>query len=374
MTEEDSCYSSVGSDDPMDDDWLSRSLKEQIGEKKLDGNWSAIDSATDNGSPTPFTIVTWNVWFSLHEWQVRLEALLVESLQHDPDVLCFQEITTNVHSIMLQCDYLCELYHPTEERLRHGYDCTIWIKKDRFKLFSTTTIPLDSIYGRRGLLADLEMITGGKSSTQTKPNLRIRVVTTHLESGKGMGSTRIMQLKTLFPSIQSVPWLYGERTPSNHAPAQASSHTNVDAAFLVGDFNLDPNNNPEENSLVDSNGIDLWKLLRKEEHGYTENTYQNRMRYLAHGPKHKQVRYDRIIMINNEKTIGGTDAVPKTPVAAKIDGATDSTACKNVPQCIELLGTLPFDKAQSIWPSDHFGLVATVGIEISNENQSSGKL
>ena len=77
----------------------------------------------------------------------------------------------------------------------------------------------------------------------------------------------------------------------------ASHKEIIDASFLVGNFNFSPAE--RENALVESNGIDLWKALRPNDEGFTEDTFKNKMRYLAHG-KHKQVRYDRILLVKQQ--------------------------------------------------------------------------
>ncbi|CAB9496376.1 Endonuclease/Exonuclease/phosphatase family [Seminavis robusta] len=320
----DDTLSTLGRKDPLEVDWLSQKLQKlPFPPKRQSKN-------------NTFTIITWNIWFAPYEWELRLEALLSECLQQHPDVLCFQEVTTNVHRCMLNCQYLRSRYEPTELSLPHGYDCAIWIRKDssRLEVNSTNTLPLESIYGRRGLLVDLEVASSSSRKKNDTP-AKIRVVATHLESGRHMEMTRRKQLDALFSDMKETP-------------CGNTKDIKPHVAFLVGDFNLDPSY--AENEVVDANSTDLWKLLKpKNDPGYTEDTYQNQMRFEAHG-KHKQVRYDRIVMMDlAEHSISQPMQAPPKYMC--------------VPTAIERLGVEPFDSAKTIWPSDHFGLVAVLEME-----------
>ena len=249
-----------------------------------------------------FVIVTWNIWFAAWNWRERLGATLAETLDHHPDVVCWQEVTQNVHSIMIHCDFWRERYDPTEEQLPCSYDCSIWVRRgtretggESIKATGVSTIPIPTIFGRRGLCVDLKL-----SSDQI-----IRVMTTHLESGKAMANTRRAQLDVLRKAA--------DRTPT----------------LLVGDMNIDPTY-PDNDALP---GQDLWLNKHRDDPGFTEDTYVNEMRFWAHGGKQKRVRYDRIMLLN-------------PPLGHRVVD-------------MNLLGTTPFGRnGQMLWPSDHFGLVA----------------
>ena len=343
-----SCTSSLGSNDPLDRDWLSESLNRLAAERrdcvgvvqKL-SHPSVLQQRKGDGycESVPFTIVTWNIWFSHHEWRARLEAAIWETLIHTPDVFCLQEVTTEVHNRLLNCHYLRERYDPTEQQLGHGYDVAIWVKKNddedgggnqrSIRLHNTKTIPLGSIFGRRGLCIDLEISSAVNERNRNKTISRVRVVTAHLESGRENAGVRKVQLNKLFSSIRSIPW-------NAEDGASGISQGFEDTSILVGDFNFDPAY--PENELIETNGcVDVWQAIRPNDCGFTEDTYKNKMRYLAHG-KHKQVRFDRIIL------------VPK--------GANATI----IPYEISLLGSEPFDQEQGLWASDHFGLVAHLGL------------
>ena len=104
-------------------------------------------------------------------------------------------------------------------------------------------------------------------------------------------------------------------------------------SLLMGDFNF-CSTNENENKNIPSDFIDVWAQLRPDDHGWTEDTQINIMRY-NQKRKHKQVRFDRILLHQG------------------------SAADTWVPSEIELLGLEPLPSLPDIWPSDHFGLWAT---------------
>jgi hypothetical protein len=93
---------------------------------------------------------------------------------------------------------------------------------------------------------------------------------------------------------------------------------------VLGDFNM----RDAENDEVPTNFVDVWPVLRPGEDGYTEDTDINLMRWDSK-PKHRQVRFDRVLLKGERWT------------AAEI----------------ELLGTEPVSPAlPRVFPSDHFGV------------------
>jgi endonuclease/exonuclease/phosphatase family metal-dependent hydrolase len=108
-------------------------------------------------------------------------------------------------------------------------------------------------------------------------------------------------------------------------------------AVLTGDFNF-CSSSLAENANLDPGFVDLWPALRGGAPGYTEDTGVNTMLANKDGGD-KTVRYDRILL----RSAGGVWK----------------------PRSIELLGTSPIAPASpDVFPSDHFGLVAEIEIEI----------
>lgn len=228
------------------------------------------------------------------------------------------------------CRYLRERYEPTEpHRLPHGYDNSAWVRKggpDRSYDWQCSTVALGSVFGRRGLCVDLEISAG-------EVTRGARIVTVHLESCREFAKMRARQLDELFAHIRGVPL----RTSCGDGSDR--SKWRIDASILMGDFNMHPTD--PENALVESNGLDMWPLLRPGEDGFTEDTDKNDVRLKHHGNR-KQARYDRVVLVSPSQGLGTT-------------GGTR-------PIEIDILGADPFDAKRELWVSDHFGLVARVGL------------
>jgi tyrosyl-DNA phosphodiesterase 2 len=93
---------------------------------------------------------------------------------------------------------------------------------------------------------------------------------------------------------------------------------------VLGDFNM----RDDENDRIEAAYTDLWPALRPRDDGFTEDTSINLMR-LDSKNKHRQVRFDRVLLKGHRWTAVG----------------------------IELLGTEPISTAHPrVFPSDHFGV------------------
>jgi len=313
-------------------------------------------------------VVTWNVWFDDLEAERRWSALLAEALALRPDVLCLQEVTVELHDRMLRCESLQHHYLPVPLEHNGFYDVTIWLRRSCLAPDSAPeahVVGIQSYMGRRCLFSDVTMRSGW----------RLRIATVHLESTSPEASTRKAQLEAIFPALKTTPWSPGREL------AQGSSPVLPDAIVLTGDFNFCAES--EENDVVvrESGVTDVWPELEAGP-GWTEDTEINEMRFAAK-PKHKQVRFDRILLV-------ATGAVPAEVEAAAASGGRQAAGARgdavgSLPstgwrgQRIALLGTMPLpitamceDPSISgftlgagytdvrIWPSDHFGLVADI--------------
>jgi endonuclease/exonuclease/phosphatase family metal-dependent hydrolase len=308
-----------------------------------------------------FTIVTWNIWFANYCWRERLCVTLLETLEQDPDVVCFQEVTQNLHQIMLHCEAWRQHYDPIEEQLPCLYDCAIWIRKEEgsssYGVLSNhhqritacgppTTVAIPSIYGRRGLYVDLKLLNHSTNNKAQQSMRFLRVMTTHLESGndKWAADTRRAQLDVL------------KRVSLDDDSSSSTADTCSDPTpltLLVGDMNMDPSY-PENEALP---GVDLWCIAQQHNEedscadpaGYTEDTYVNEMRFVAHQRQHKQVRYDRILLLSANAN--------NTPPPHQTLVAVDMKRLGMTP--FQAPGVSPCNKeGPLLWPSNHFGLVA----------------
>jgi alkylated DNA repair dioxygenase AlkB len=205
--------------------------------------------------------------------------------------------------------------------LPHFYDVSIWVHRT-LTVTAVTSLPLPSCMDRRALVVDVVLSTGAV----------VRVQTTHLESKKPNWELRAKQLEVLLPIVK--------------APTIP--------AIVVGDFNF-CSSWPEENEVIeqDLRVIDVWPALRGETAGFTEDSVVNSMMLKAKRGKHKQVRFDRILLVNP-------------------DGVAPTTVL--IPASIKLLGTTPLAGKAGIFPSDHFGLVATFKVMLGSSGGGGSEL
>lgn len=160
-----------------------------------------------------------------------------------------------------------------------------------------TLLPLPSRMGRKLLVFELEL--AGRP---------VSVATVHLESLKE-SETRGAQLRLIFDHLA------------------AAEH-----AVLMGDFNFCAAW-PDENARLPADYVDAWPAVHPELPGYSEDPTVNVMRRERKNPT-KRVRFDRILV--------------KSPSLRPVG--------------IELLGTEPISPdLPGVYPSDHFGLFATLG-------------
>jgi tyrosyl-DNA phosphodiesterase 2 len=160
-----------------------------------------------------------------------------------------------------------------------------------------TLLPLPSGMGRKLLVFELEV-----------DGMTVSVATVHLESLRE-SETRGVQLGLIFGQLD------------------ASEH-----AILMGDFNF-CSSWPQENARIAPEYRDAWPTVHPDAPGFSEDPTINRMRYQRKNSE-KHVRFDRILV--------------KSPVLRPLD--------------IELLGTQPISaELPDVFPSDHFGLFASLG-------------
>lgn len=136
---------------------------------------------------------------------------------------------------------------------------------------------------------------------------RVSIGTVHLESIRHNREIRCTQLSDIFSSF---------------SPA---------LALLMGDFNFDDGS--EEESFRPTNFVDAWTQLYRADLGPTIDTQHNLM-LRAQSLRDKRARYDRIWI---DKTV------------FRVTG-------------IRRIGTDFIAGQSEIWPSDHFGLVASLSL------------
>eukprot|EP01038_Epipyxis_sp_PR26KG_P009614 gene9614-12946_t len=297
------------------------------------------------------SVISWNVWFDTFAQIRRYDRILSICALHQPDFICFQEVTTGFidalkHSALLMNDYSC-----SDENLDGStvepYGVLILTKRSINAKFCF--YPMPSRMERKLLTATCEFSTSeiGKSAA-------FCIGTVHLES-LNSANLRKEQLQICNQIL-----------------------SNYENSILCGDFNFcsyrnfDLNSDPLENDNLKqylSNHIDMWEYMHPNSPGYTFDTVSNEM--LARH-RFEQMRYDRIcynintsvmrwipsriILLGNKSVddpivlnddIIEEDKVSKSNFA--VDGFTTPAKKKG--------GQIVKPSTVKIFPSDHFGLL-----------------
>ena len=304
---------------------------------------------------------------------------------------------------MLRCDALQAHYVPVPVPDPYSYDVAIWLRRAALPPDAPPPVPqvvdVPTRMGRRCLFTDVT----------TRSGRRLRLGTVHLESQSNSADTRQRQLELILPALKTSPWaptsrallaakqaelerlkqekafLDGDtaKAPAEEAEAPVAAALPLpEIAVLTGDLNL-CSRWEAENRIVaqDPDVTDLWPELEAGP-GWTEDTKINEMRYFVK-EQHKQVRFDRVLLIRPGGAVEGGVAPEPEPEPSAAGGEAGWRG-----ERIALLGTsaLPFTTADPelpdaapapaaecglqltldddggrelrVWPSDRFGLVA----------------
>ena len=250
-------------------------------------------------------VATHNVWFSSYEQMPRWTALLDEIAASDPDVIAFQEVTAPF------LDLVCETPWVRRDYLLSDRDGDTF---ERYGVMLLSRVPLSRLtlhdmpsrMARRLLVAEL---APGPDDGPDGGSGSMAVATIHLESLKPSEPYREAQFKRCVAILDD-----------------------FDHAVLMGDMNFCATW-PEENRRIPARYIDLWPRLHPGDPGYTEDTTINPMLH-RYEQAPKKVRYDRIFLHSADRSWR--------------------------PESIARLGTRPIGDDPLIYPSDHFGLAATL--------------
>lgn len=277
-----------------------------------------VDNAGDKKVSGEIKILSYNVWFREDlEVHRRMQAVGDLIQLHTPDVICFQEVTPNIYSI-LQKSTWWKRYHCSvsyERAASEAYFCMqlakLPVKSFRCKPFSNTAMC------RELCIAEVE-VTKDKS---------LVIATTHLESpcpgpptwDQMFSKERVNQAKEAIAFLQKYP--------------------NV---IFCGDMNWDDKLDGQFPFV--EGWFDAWEKLRPSEIGWTYDTKSNKM---LTGNRTLQKRLDRFICYLPDFKIGCMEMIGTDP----IPGLTYSKQKKMKNKIQEL--TLP------VLPSDHYGLLLT---------------
>ncbi|KAJ3670461.1 hypothetical protein LUZ60_010785 [Juncus effusus] len=264
---------------------------------------------SQNASEKKIKIMTYNVW--LHEdvaIDVRMQAICDLIEQHDPDVICFQEVTPNIYNIFRRCelwvDYRYCSLSPEQATGRSNF-CML-LSKLPMKLLETVN--------EGGLVI--------ASITISNSPKTLIVATAHLpKQTKPRENSKIVR-----------------RNQAKRAMDILNCRKNV---VFGGDMNwVDDFDGPFP---LQNNWVDAWLELKPEEDGSTYNTRSNEM--LA-GRRLLQERLDRFLCKPKDFRLVDVEIIGSDP----IPGAApylDKSTWEYVP----------------LYTSDHFGLVLTIELK-----------
>ncbi|PIN13590.1 putative Mg2+-dependent phosphodiesterase TTRAP [Handroanthus impetiginosus] len=280
--------------------------------KSLDGMQSGSKSKT-------WKILSYNVWFREDlEMRNRMKALgnLIEL--HEPDVICFQEVTPSFYDIFQQSSwwktYRCSISN--EDAIPGAYFC-MQLCKLPIKSYSSKPFH-NSIMGRELCVAEVEV----------QPGTLMVVATSHLESP--------------CPSPPTWDQMFSKErvAQANEAVRFLDGNPNV---IFCGDMNWD--DKLDGPFPLPDGWLDAWTQLKPGQVGWTYDTKSNKM---LSGNRTLQKRLDRFVCKLKDFKIReiemiGTDAIPELTYIKE----------KRVKGQVKEL-ELP------VLPSDHYGLLLTI--------------
>ncbi|CAK9215613.1 unnamed protein product [Sphagnum troendelagicum] len=264
---------------------------------------------------TQVVILSYNVWFREDlQLEGRMEAIGELILQHQPHIICFQEVTENIYAIFQQSSwwkqYQCSV-NPDSVAMR-GYFC-----------MQLSKLPVDSFYCKpfRNSVMGRELCV---AKVDVGDGTQLTVATTHLESpcpapptwNQMFSAERVVQAKEALALLKDVP-----------------------NAIFGGDMNWD--DKQDGKPPLPPGWFDAWLQLCPHQPGLT---YDSKANPMLKGSR-LQKRLDRIYCQLHNFEVESIEMVGTTPIP-------DLTFQKElkVKKQVELT-TLP------VLPSDHFGLL-----------------
>ncbi|KAM7265466.1 hypothetical protein ACFE04_003149 [Oxalis oulophora] len=280
---------------------------------------SVKDDSDSKVGSKPIKILSYNVWFREDlELYMRMKAIGDLIQLHSPDIICFQEVTTEIYHIFCKSSwwkmYKCSI--SPDKAAAMGYSCMLLSK---LPVKSFDSIPFgNSIMARELCIAEVE-VRGSKP---------LVIATSHLES----------------PCPAPPKWdqMFSKERVEQAKEAVSFLKKNPNVIF-GGDMNWDDKLDgpfPLEGGWVDS-----WTELRPGEIGWTYDTKSNQM---LSGNRTLQKRLDRFACKLQDFKVTGIEMIGKEAIPALY-----YTKEKKVRKEIKML-ELP------VLPSDHFGLLLTI--------------
>ena len=258
-------------------------------------------SSTEEAKPAYVTkplilkIVTYNIQRRYFHANTRIPALLRILQESHADIIALQEVKDWFMDIILKQSWVKSQFVDSmkgEVKTPRGQLLLL----SKFPIIRASYLPLMSDTYRTYLLVEIRAY-----------NHPFRIGVVHLDHRLETGRMRAYQLDYCFN------WL-----------------DRAENAILMGDFNFGDGAEPES-SHIRTGFLDMWKVLRPNEAGFTWNMEENDMSLKKALPNEQSRRLDRIYV--------------------------NSKLWK--PHKIKIIGNKPVSsQALNIFPSDHFGLYA----------------
>jgi exonuclease III len=257
-------------------------------------------------------IVTWNVWFEEFEQRLRYDEILNICNMQQPDVICFQEVTTSFLDQLRHWDIL-RYYNVSDDftgaSIGH-YGVLTLVKKDYLPEFAFYSFPTGM--GRRFLVTKVSLPSSTPSASPFDPSNRqnIYVGNVHLESLE-YHHIREQQLAICSEILSQFPYYFlcGDFNFCSYRN-RPFALTNTDQGMMICP-------SPKHAELHNNSLFrifpmikDLWEQMKPlEEPGYTLDGSYNELL----DNRNEKMRYDRICFhFNNNRNHNSTDVPPSS--------------------------------------------------------------
>lgn len=298
-----------------------------------------------------FTISTYNVWgvelFQFTFIDIRLPFIIDLLKKNRTDIVCLQEVGKKVLEALLDDPWIIANYYFSEVdvdwRNRGDVICLTLSRVQPMKTYIYTLkgglFPSDLIYMEfeDRIIINTSLHPGSKNSPG-------------ISDCSNYSLCRIEQINIIGKIINKI-------------------NTANKIIYFGGDFNIDFNGCsedwPEIDKILELKMVDTWKLLKMGEHGFTEDTLVNFMRWNTKQIE-KQVRFDAILFTPHPSinpldiNIFGNCKVYDLPFEMFLEKS------KNLPinskKGFRTNGKIYYEndypKTLDWYPSDHFGVLA----------------
>ena len=287
-----------------------------------------------------------NIFFN-KTLEIRMNKIAQIILENDPDIICFQEMTSQTLKILSDLTgnkypFKFEPYFDTKKyNLSRGRTVEVYL----FSKFLPKSVKHYDLSGNLGynnavMIAEFDNLVVGCC---------------YLQAG------------SKFSPGQSNYWMHYARcrmAELRSIKTLMSEYTHTKAKILVGDFNFhigeDKLEWPENFIIDEMQLIDAWKTLKGSDLGLTEDTAINKMRWNVKFME-KHFRYDGIFFSNNITPTNikllGNDEIPLSREDSEL---FIKYRVPNVPKKEDKI--IFYNKSErllSLYPSDHFSVMAT---------------